>query len=1442
MPISLLNILQMNNHTVPTFGTGFLNKALVIAFAALGCLNARASLDFPVAEYGVGSWETKGHGNHRAVLEVKEASPVVKAVIPWRRRDANPEQKAILLFNENGERVRNLKILSLTGDQGELLFEAATPGKYYLYYLPYNPGVGNFDDPGTYFLPQETAAADWLSKVGSIAAPPEARLMQIQANGEFHRFDPMEVMPTKSEVRALAGKAGGFDYLLFPEDRGNSIRMPESVPAKWVASGPGDTFTGVVQPNEWYPWQIGVWAPEKELKNLKVEFSDFKNASGDVIGKSVLACFNTGGVDARGKDFTNAPSVPQGAVQPLWLMAEIPAKASGEYKGTVTITPENAPAQSVAVTLQVKGEPLPDHGVSDLWRLSRLHWLNSRIGLEETIVPPMRPMKRNGNQVELTCTGITFGADGLPTQVTAGGRKGLAAPVALKFLTADGNELKFKPETSLTRESDALQERRTAATGKDLSYTLSSRLDYSGGLNYELTVKADKPVNLRDMRLEVPVARDAASYLMGFAQRGGLRGGPVDWKWDDFARNYLWLGDATGGLQLKLTGANDNWDQSSLRPVGLPEGWYNGNKGGAFVREQDGAVMLCAYTGERTLEAGQELTFKFRLLLTPSKPVDADRAHWGNHYGGATSTIMHIHHSEKINPYINYPFFHINELKKTRNPEPRTEVTLKGSMEYLLPKTFDPVQGSVETDVKVVFDQAKTRPGDAGGNLQLLRLESAAGDTLSVYWNVDDKGLRSYFIRGKEQPVICFQYPTPDWKEGQVHRVGLSWTREGYALWVDGSLIGEHPMSGGPWHQGVDPVRVVLDSAGFAYGQLRVRNAPLTADIANAPALKDPATILLEAPGKAGSTIQEHGEVKQEGGFTTNVREVKTIRGQVNIDIYYTVRELANRAVELWALRSLGNEIFRRDTMLVYSVEKTEMAAAGGGDPWLREHLLTGYVPAWRQPLWNGETDAAIAITGLSRWHNYYLEGLDWLMKETGINGLYLDGIGYDEQIMARVAKVMLANNPDYRIKFHGGNGYDFEGAKANPLSNIMAHLPYITSLWMGEMFDYNRPPDYWLTEISGIPFGLHSEMLNNENGGNPYRGMVYGMSGRMSPSCTAIYRLWDEFGIADARLLGYWNPLCPVKTKNPNFRASAYVKEGKSLVAIAGWDPDYMLSTRATASMELSPDQSIRIDGVIDPKEWGKAAQLTNFKGFDTKAKVPSAGQTQAYMTFDSANLYFAFRCLGLTDHLLAKARERDSSVWEDDSVELFLQPDPARGDYYQLVVNSKGVLFDTKGINGGFWNGPWTVATSVAPDSWTCEGSIPLAALGLSAEQLGEGGTIGVNFVRDRKTPATLISTWSPSTGMLHTVENFGRLSVAKPGGRTVEAVKPDTVDLPPMVKVSFDWKALGLDPAKVKMTAPKLVNFQEGQDFAPGTTEFSIPKDKGIILLLESRRDAR
>ena len=279
--------------------------------------------------------------------------------------------------------------------------------------------------------------------------------------------------------------------------------------------------------------------------------------------------------------------------------------------------------------------------------------------------------------------------------------------------------------------------------------------------------------------------------------------------------------------------------------------------------------------------------------------------------------------------------------------------------------------------------------------------------------------------------------------------------------------------------------------------------------------------------------------------------------------LYYTVRELSNYVAELWALRSLGEEVFTGGPefrLADHFLEKPQAPAASPqslGHAWLREHLQSGYVAAWHHPLGPGVYDAAIATQGLSRWHNYYLEGLRWLVQEAGVAGLYLDGVGYDREIMKRVRKVLERSRPDCLIDFHSGNNFAPEYGLNNCAAQYLELFPYIDSIWFGEGFDYNESPEYYLVEIAGIPFGLFGEMLHG--GGNPWRGMVYGMTPRLgwSGDPRPTWKLWDEFGIERARMYGYWDPDCPVKTNRTDVLATAYVREGKTLVALASWSKE---------------------------------------------------------------------------------------------------------------------------------------------------------------------------------------------------------------------------------------------------------------------------------------------
>jgi hypothetical protein len=236
----------------------------------------------------------------------------------------------------------------------------------------------------------------------------------------------------------------------------------------------------------------------------------------------------------------------------------------------------------------------------------------------------------------------------------------------------------------------------------------------------------------------------------------------------------------------------------------------------------------------------------------------------------------------------------------------------------------------------------------------------------------------------------------------------------------------------------------------------------------------------------------------------------------LKVKIYNTVRELSNRAYETFPMRSLGHEI--------YSPGK------GGGFSWLQEHVGEDYIAAWFVP---EIKDAAIVNSGMSRWHNYYVEGMNWLTQNVGIDGIYLDDVAFDRITMKRIKRVLTKDGHPGIIDLHSANQYNKNDGFNNSANLYMEHFPYLNRLWFGEYFDYEKgSPDFFLTEVSGIPFGLMGEML--QDGGNAWRGMIYGMTNRMPWSDNAdprpIWKIWNQFGIKGSEMIGYWSEHCRLK------------------------------------------------------------------------------------------------------------------------------------------------------------------------------------------------------------------------------------------------------------------------------------------------------------------------
>lgn len=902
--------------------------------------------------YGIGNWQEK-YGNHRARVYIHQKADAVRVHIPWRRRDVDPENKNIIIIEASTEKqITNLALIDVNREYGDLVFQADAPGEYYVYYMPFVVSGWSSFPIIIYPPPQMGADNDWLDRNGLTSDQPrwrdlsQAEFLEIQACGEFHRFDPMEIIATAEETQRIIAQHSGLSYLIFPEDRVYPVKMADDLPLRLIQNGLGSRFYGKTQCGEFYTFQIGIYAVQNDVDQINIDFSDLKDGSGQVISASAFQCFNLGGSDWWGRSMHKTFSVTKDKIGTMWFGVQIPKDAvAGNYQSSIYLIPQNAESRKVELNLTILPNVLEDKGDSDLWRFSRLRWLNSKVGIDDGVTAPYIPLQVKDQTVECLGRSVRFDETGLLESINSKGNEILAESM---FFTIDNQSTKSMiSPAKVTKQSPGTVIWESDYTNGDFMIHCQSKMDFDGYLNFQITAKAERNTSVKDMRLEIPIRREFATFMMGMGHKGGYRSKEWRWKWDqNLHQDSVWIGDVDAGLQCKLKGTDYTWPLVNIhykvKPLNLPEAWYNNGKGGCEIVEFDNKVVFRAYSGEKNLEFGQELNFDFGLLITPVKPLDIAKHSKERYYHAyhpvdqvleSGANVINIHHGNELNPYINYPFLAVDKLK-------------------------------------------------------------------------------SYVQEGHEK--------------------------------------------------------------------------------------------------------------------------------NLKVKIYYTLRELSNHIVEMPAIRSIGDEVF--------------IKGSGGGYSWLQEHLVSGYAPAWHHWFPDGDVDAALVTAGLSRWHNYYLEGLCWLLRNVQIDGLYIDDLGYDREVMKRVRKVLDNERPGCLVDLHSWNHFNDIAGWANCLNLYMEHTPYIDSLWIGEGFDYNESPEYWLVEISGIPYGLFSEML--QDGGNPWRGMIYGMTTRFpySGDPRPIWKIWDEFGIQDAVMIGYWSKSCPVRTDNKDVLATVYKKKGKALVSLASW------------------------------------------------------------------------------------------------------------------------------------------------------------------------------------------------------------------------------------------------------------------------------------------------
>lgn len=200
-----------------------------------------------------------------------------------------------------------------------------------------------------------------------------------------------------------------------------------------------------------------------------------------------------------------------------------------------------------------------------------------------------------------------------------------------------------------------------------------------------------------------------------------------------------------------------------------------------------------------------------------------------------------------------------------------------------------------------------------------------------------------------------------------------------------------------------------------------------------------------------------------------------------------------------------------------------------------------------------------------------------------------------------------------------------------------------------------------------------------------------------------------------------------------------------------------------------------ITVDGLLTEASWAGAQPFTLCR---TDTGSPARFRTEVRILWDDENLYVSFFCED--PDIWANMVVNDAPLWEEEVVEIFLDPNRSGNAYFELVVNPLNTLTDVFVLNrfGKFkplrdWNAEGVQHAVVvdgdasdplsADRSWTVECAIPFREL-VTAPNIPprSGDAWCANFYRiEQGYEWQEYTAWSP-TGEVnyHHPERFGTI----------------------------------------------------------------------------------
>ena len=147
--------------------------------------------------------------------------------------------------------------------------------------------------------------------------------------------------------------------------------------------------------------------------------------------------------------------------------------------------------------------------------------------------------------------------------------------------------------------------------------------------------------------------------------------------------------------------------------------------------------------------------------------------------------------------------------------------------------------------------------------------------------------------------------------------------------------------------------------------------------------------------------------------------------------------------------------------------------------------------------------------------------------------------------------------------------------------------------------------------------------------------------------------------------------------------------------------------------------DQGPTVDGDLSDRAWQASEVGTDFMQHEPLDGVPATEQTEVRVVFTDSAIFFGITAFDANpDAIVAKEMERDSRIFQDDSVLLLLDTFHDRRNGYAFATNLNGARTDALVTDEGSdltpqWDGIWSVAARKTAFGWTAEIAIPISTL---------------------------------------------------------------------------------------------------------------------------------